>query len=184
MQCFAALPDQTTISFCPQYAFQSIETEKKIQFSCPFWIYSHCLWSSLNVIKTMPKRQWSRSMWYTASFITVGASAQDWPPSLGWRQSLVATANWPTWRRSRHPCEFLTLQGGASPGAERACLLLWSRLSSKRWLWPCLLCGRQGCDDSLPWQMAGMCSCANKNFLLDHQKAFPLWGLDLAESYS
>lgn len=120
----------------------------------------------------MPKRQRSRCMWYPTSFITMGTSAQDWPPSLGWRQSLVATANWPTWRRSGHPCEFLTLQGGASPGAKRACLLLWSRLASKRWLWPCSLCGRQERDDSLPWQMAGMCSCANKNFLLDHQKAF------------
>lgn len=123
------------------------------------------MWLSL-----MPKRQWSRCMWYPASFplvweILPGADRLLW---VGGGPS-VAASNWLTWSGSRHTCEFLTLLGGASPGAG---LLLWSLWPSKRWLWLHLLSGSQWGDDSLPLQMAGMYSCTNKNFLLDHQDIY------------
>lgn len=43
----------------------------------------------------------------------------------------VTLSNWPPSTIPRHSCELLTLQDGACPGANRACLLLWSLQPSK-----------------------------------------------------
>lgn len=115
--------------------------------------HMHCCCGESNVMKF---GAWDTVMWlHTAQlpFISVGASAWGWLP-LGPGRSLGSCLKLTISSRARHSCELLTLQGGACPGAKRACLLLWSPQPSKAWLWFFSLCGSQRCDYSLPdrWQ--------------------------------
>lgn len=63
-------------------------------------------------------------------------------------------------------------------------LTLWSPWPGERWLQLCLRCGRWTWGYSLPWQVAGMCACANEHFLLDHHNTIPFLGWDVVESHS
>lgn len=175
-ECFAAFPDCIIISFCFQDYFQ---------FSFPFWICNHGWQASLNEIK-LGAQETVKSEPAVPSFPLLVWELLSWADLLPWvgEGPWGRALNWLTCRRSRHTWGSLTWQRGAGPGAKRACVLLWSRRPSKRWLWLCSMCGSRWWDDSLPWQMAGMCSCANKYFLLSHQNTFPFRGLDLVESSS